>query len=403
MLPPQKKTPSPDHYHLNTDLGASTFCGKLANGEISEAAYSTQKVTDTPPNLMESPSDNGDKIIGGIEPKTTDELSGLPPGFESVTPIGKWASSEKKIIRPNFRARRNKIPKPLWLFPELLISLKQRGYNPSGRLFKRKGWKSHPNYQKPHPEYPELGTIKENKGLYRGGLAKTLIKMYGSTVFLHPILLAAVFTLRAISWHRAGYSGVSVIGFRGDARSPDQIKQLGGFIPWNVHESDKFETQPANKKLQSFLYSTKKLFKQFYNLTLYGKGSNINLRFRPGSRRRDSSLVSFSTDINIAKGFPLRKKKEQPETYLYVTKVIGGIKPNQLDVESEVAAVNTIPFEQVVAWRKVKDGLFTGPVVVRNDFSEESSELCQEIVELLSGKPQETVRPKELQHFEFLI
>lgn len=171
--------------------------------------------------------------------------------------------------------------------------------------------------------------------------------------------------------------------FRGDARTPEQMRDAGGFWP-NATRQD--QAKQISQKLSGGKGKTEEEWsKDALNL----KG-HIGDPFLKG-------YVSTSKSIKVAKGFAQDCAGSSPVSYVYVLFVEGGFNipkkgvPWEMFSEHEIAFPGGFDWDDVVAYRKIDVAAqkFTGDIFLRpGALKDEPAELKKEIMALLSGKPQ---------------
>ncbi|KAF5482813.1 Cholera enterotoxin subunit A [Colletotrichum siamense] len=164
-------------------------------------------------------------------------------------------------------------------------------------------------------------------------------------MFRHrPLLL---FFLGAQLWHLLCHGAPTTVSYvyRGDTRSPGEIKRLGGFL---AKGQTRFGLQTADTSLFNHMKGT----------------HNIKSRDEDG-------FVSTSTSETVAATFVYGK----PSAFVYKIHVtpnmidtVGTLgKYSDFDEELEFAALGGIKYEQIVSWRQLK-GRNLGKSTMNKDF-----------------------------------
>lgn len=217
--------------------------------------------------------------------------------------------------------------------------------------------------------------------------------------------------------------------FRGDKRSPQKLKDAGGFWPTKVRDDEKLEARVEQnaEEIKTLTAEIKKLKEALHNLTLkeakpsndkinplkeevkkkkqsleeleraakllaLKKSNALNLEAHVLNPKPDcSGFISTSASTTIAKLFA------DKDGWVYVM-LIGGafhvvadpthpLAKERLN-EQELAVAGGIDFDNVVAWRKVTGDFFDGAVYINLDkFEGEDQGVQWEVFAALSGKP----------------
>ena len=174
---------------------------------------------------------------------------------------------------------------------------------------------------------------------------------------------------------KSNFGIASAYTYRGDTRPLVTIAQSGGFKPYVPIDSNLSRSSSSHSTLMSF---------------------------RPGAKK-PSSLVSTSHSIDIAKAFATNRPAQMDNLgsgHVFATKVDVGIKYLGRDPEWELAAVNGIESDNILAYREAHHGTFTGKLIMRKSLINDHPIIARQIMySMMGGKQRNTL---ESRHHRFI-
>ncbi len=208
---------------------------------------------------------------------------------------------------------------------------------------------------------------------------------------------------------------VNAYAFRGDSRSPVDIKQANGFQPPNTRTDQRYVDGTVYKGFSSYMErrygitvslqtfqkayagaATSEHEREMVHNYFIWRTLSDNEALHLGRMLACEDLKGYTSttrSLVVAKGYA------KPDGWAYVTLVRGGYLVlakkatawTSIFGEQEIALPGPIKWTKVFGFRKVDEpsGKFVGPVYLRNNFEARNPDAFKECHELMSGRSQE--------------